>query len=62
MPIGMPLPCVLLLFNVKRKEMFSKVKTKEDAALLVIGTFVFVVGFFAFLAIGAVVVKLASML
>lgn len=42
--------------------MFSKVKTKEDAALLVIGTFVFVVGFFAFLAIGAVVVKLASML
>ena len=42
--------------------MFSKVKTKEDAALLIIGTFVFVVGFFAFLAIGAGVVKLASML
>lgn len=42
--------------------MFSKVKTKEDAALLVIGTFVFVVGFFACLAIGAMVVKLASML
>ena len=42
--------------------MFTKIKTKEDAALLVIGTLVVVVGFFAFLAIGAGVVKLASML
>lgn len=42
--------------------MFKKVKTAEDLAVLLVGSAVCVVGFFAFMAFGAVVVKLASML